>query len=169
MVLNELGVVPENFGRGSFIGKLTFDIIGNPSDSDLADIIWSTNTFPGEVRIFDSQGNDIKSKCNLINTDANFKVIGVTFLSPIFNKMVIDRDANYLFLTGEYANSGYPVYFERSVNPNLYSIPTAKPVVVDESLAYLLEFSLDNGVSWQEIGRAAETEKAVTPFSFCYR
>ncbi|MGI6369877.1 MAG: LamG-like jellyroll fold domain-containing protein [Candidatus Kapaibacterium sp.] len=158
-ILGSLGLAPDTAGRGSFLGKIALTIIGNPTETDLANIKWSTSSFPGELRVFDRDGNDIKSLINFIDPDPNFTVIGVSFLSPNFEKMVVDIDENYLFLTGDYAQGGYPIYFERSVNPNSYSAPTGKPLFVDENLAYLFEYSLDNGETWLELGRATETEK----------
>jgi hypothetical protein len=52
---------------------------------------------------------------------------------------------------------GYPIYFERSIDPNNdFTAP------VDEDLGYIFEYSLDNGTSWSEFGRVAETSQSST-------
>ena len=149
-------------GRGSFIGIITLNIIGNPTATDLANIQWSKATQYGTVEVFDAAGNNIKSQIRFIDAPANYTVIGVTLLSPNKPNMVIDRDAIYRFLTGDFNDGGYPIYFERSINPNIYKVPTAQARNIDENLAYLLEYSLNGGNTWTEIGRVAETDKTVS-------
>ncbi len=144
------GYTPSRSGRGTFVGKLIFNIIGNPSDNSLTLIDFSPSTLPGDIRLFDYQGNDIESNCSF-NNPGYFPVVGIKILSPNFSGQTIDRDMDYNVLTGDYAGSGYPIYFERSINPSQYASP------VDEDLAYLFEYSLDNGTSWSAIGRVAES------------
>lgn len=144
------GFIPSKDGKGTFVGKLTFNIIGNPSDNSLTKIDFSRSTMPGDLRVFDFQGNDIESNC-LFNTQSNFTVLGITVLSPSQKGQVVDRDFDYASLIGDYAGGGYPIYFERSINPANFNTP------VDEDLAYIFEYSLDNGNIWNNIGRVAES------------
>jgi hypothetical protein len=153
------GLQPKSDVKGSFLGILSFDIIGNPSSTDLANIAWSKSTFPGDICVFDIDGNDIESLVTFVDAPANFTIIGVTLLSPIKNNLVIDRDANYKFLEGIYTSSGYPIYFERSINPSIYTPITPTSKNIDEDLGYLFEYSLDGGTTWTEFGRAVETDK----------
>jgi hypothetical protein len=159
-----LGLQPKIDGRGSFLGVIAFNIIGNPQENDLANIAWSRSSFPGDVRVFDSDGNDIKARIRFVDVANNFTVVGVTLLSPNRDNLVIDRDATYKFLGKDYEDSGYPIYFERSVSPEKYIPINATPTNknLDENLAYLFEYSLDGGISWFEMGRIAETDKTAS-------
>lgn len=153
------GIQPSQSGRGSFVGKLVFDIIDDPGDSSLTGVEWSKSVLPGDVRIFDLDSNDIET--NVTFTDpGDFRVLGITVLSPNFNGQVIDRDQDYISLSGEYDGAGYPIYFERSVNPNKYPAPTGLPPALSDSLGYIIEYSLDNGGSWTESGRVIETDQS---------
>lgn len=153
------GIVPSSSGRGSFIGRLSFDIIGNPSDTALANISWSKTVLPGDVRAFDINGNDIENQITWTDPSQSYTVTGLTILSPNQPNMVVDRDGTYAVLTGEYADGGYPVYFERSINPSTYTIPVGTAPALDEDLAYSFDYSLDNGTNWIEFGRVTETDR----------
>lgn len=168
--LGTLGVVPFDSGRGSFIGKLIFDIIDNPSTTDLTAINWSQSTFPGDVRVFDADSNDIETSVTFV-TPGDFTVTGFTILNPDQEGQVVDMDLNYASLTGDYAAGGYPIYFERSVNPTEFDIPGITPPALDEDLAYLIEYSNDDGTNWSEIGRVAESDRSstITGSSSAYR
>ena len=161
-----LGLQPKTDGRGSFLGIITFNIIGAPQENDLANIIWSRSAMPGNIEVFDVDGNDIKPSIRFVDAPANFTVIGVTLLSPNIDRLVIDRDAIYRFLGGvgtDFYDAGYPIYFERSINPAQYTLINGTTVRdVDENLGYLLEYSTDNGTTWAEIGRVSETSKTVS-------
>ncbi len=152
--LGEGGFAPSATGNGTFVGKMVFDIIGNPGESSTSDITWSKSTSlePGDIRIFDVDGNDVKSKTTF-KDPASFNILGVTLLSPSKYGQVIDRDQNYRSLSNSYSGGGYPVYFERSINPAAYTSP------VDEDLGYSLEYSTDNGSNWQSLGRVSETNR----------
>ncbi len=153
--LGQGGLAPVETGKGSFLGKLTFDITGSPDQNSLTNIAWSDNTLPGEIQVFDKDSNSIKSNITFTNPDS-YKVLGITILSPNINGQVVDRDADYDALSGDYAGGGYPIYFERSINPTIYTAP------VDEDLAYVFQYSLNNGGTWTEIGRVAETDQPST-------
>jgi hypothetical protein len=153
--LGQGGVSPSSSGKGSFLGKLTFDISGSPTESSLTNIAWSSNVLPGEIQVFDKDSNSIKSNITFSNP-GDYKVLGVTILSPNKYGQVVDRDADYAALSGEYTSGGYPIYFERSINPSQYTAP------IDEDLAYMFQYSLNNGSTWTEIGRVAETDQPST-------
>ncbi|MDR0927905.1 MAG: T9SS type A sorting domain-containing protein [Ignavibacteria bacterium] len=170
---DQLGIGGLNLGttgRGSFLGIVSFDIIGNPAPNALANFAWSKSAFPGDVRIFDINGNDIKTQVTLTDPAAGYTVTGVSILSPNRDRMVIDRDATYKFLEKDYVAGGYPIYFERSINPTDYRI-IAPPAIksIDENLAYVIEYSLDNGNAWTEVGRVSETDKTSNAASGNYR
>lgn len=155
ITLGDQGIVPDFNGRGSFVGKVTFDIIGNPDDAALTAIEWSKalDSEPGHIRIFDADSNDIGDDVTFTDPD-DFTVTGIQVISPNKYGQVIDRDQDYECLPGAYAGGGYPIYFERSINPEEYDSP------IDEDLGYLLQYSLNDGGSWSNIGRVAETDKS---------
>lgn len=152
------GIAPSTQGRGSFVGKLIFNIRGNPSTSALTGIEWSKSTLPGDIRVFDADSNDIESNIRFADP-GDFSVIGITVLFPNHDGIVVDRDQNYISLTGDYAGGGFPIYFERSVNPSVYTPPSGPPPSVDNDVAYSMDYSTDNGYSWAEIGRVTETDE----------
>ncbi len=155
--LGRQGIQPLTGGRGSYIGKLAFDIINNPDDSALTDIKWSSSVKPdpGDIRIFDVDSNDVEDSVTFTDP-GDFTVTGITIISPNTYGQVIDRDQDYGALSGSYSRGGYPIYYERSVNPSVYTAP------VDENLAYKFEYSLDDGASWNTIGRAAESDRSAS-------
>lgn len=156
ITLNELGsqgLIPISTGKGYFLGKLIFDITGDPDQQDITGIEWSTSTLPGDTRIFDADSTDIESQVRFTD-EGDFTVTGLTLLSPNSLGQVVDRDQDYLSLTGDYEGGGVPIYFERSINPNDYESP------VDNDLAYSLEYSLNNGGTWVEFGRVAEAQES---------
>ncbi len=153
--LGQNGLAPSQTGKGSFLGKLTFDITGSPDQNSLTNIAWSDNVLPGEIQVFDKDSNSIKSNITFTNP-GDYNVLGVTILSPNKYGQVVDRDADYAALSGDYSGGGYPIYFERSVNPTIYNAP------IDEDLAYMFQYSLNNGSTWTEIGRVAETDQPST-------
>jgi len=141
------GISPFSDGRGSFIGKLSFDIVNSPKENDSTGINWNKNNLPGDIRVFASDSTDIESIVSL-KEHPKFTVLGVTILSPNFKGNVIDRDHDYVCLKGDYAGGGYPIYFERSVDPILYPSDS-------EDLAYQIDYSLNQGLNWFEVGRFA--------------
>jgi hypothetical protein len=97
--------------------------------------------------VFDINGRDIKSLSAFNNPPANYTIIGITLHSPNTDKQVINRGANYRFLEGAYNDAGYPIYFERSVNPTTYRTITTTNRNIDSNLSYVVEYSLDDGVT----------------------
>ncbi len=138
------GLVPDSNGRGSFVGKLTFDIVTTGlTDTSMTQVAWSPSTGIGQVVIFDFADNDIKSSVTL-SDPPNFSIIGITVLNPNGPSEVVDRDKTYASVTG-----GYPIYFERSALTSPGGYATA-------NVAYAFDYSLNGGSSFSEFGRASE-------------
>ncbi len=138
------GLVPDSNGRGTFVGKLRFDIISSGlTDTSLTQIAWSSSLGLGTVVMFDFADNNIKSNVNF-NDPANFTIVGVTVLNPNGPSEVVDRDKTY-----QSVPTGYPIYFERSglVAAGGYGVA---------GVAYAFDYSLNGGSSFSEFGRAAE-------------
>ncbi len=152
------GLSCDSTGRGTFLGKLVFNIINSPDTTALTQIEWSKSAAPGVVVITDVAGNDIKPSCTLADPGQT-KIIGINILAPVREGLVIDRDKSYPQLLTAYANSGFPIYFERSVNPSTYPAPNSQ-TGINDNIGYLLSYSLDNAASWIESARWAETDKA---------
>ena len=151
------GFKPSSDGRGAFLGKIIFDIKNSPAINSQTNIkIISSNP---QTKITDINGKDISKNINFKQT-SNFTIIGVTLLSPIFSNQVIDRDKSYGALTNTYQGVGYPIYFERSVNPQLMPGPA------NGNVAY--QFEYNNG-AWLEIGRLAEHNNQMYGSSAYYR
>lgn len=155
--LGVAGIRPDTLGRGSYLGKIVFDIVGNPTNNVTSDIKWSTSTLPGDIRVFDTDSNDIESKVTFINP-ANMNIIGISILNPNMFRQVVDRDESYPSLTGDYKDAGYPIFFERTLAQNIYKIKT-NPFALDEKVAYAAEYSTDAGATWVEFGRFIETNR----------
>ncbi len=138
------GLVPDSNGRGTFIGKLRFDILASGlTDTSLSQIAWSSSTGLGTVVMFDFSDNNIKNNVTFSNP-GNFTIVGITVLNPNGPSEVVDRDKTYLSVP-----TGYPIYFERSglVAAGGYG---------SNSVAYAFDYSLNGGGSFAEFGRAAE-------------
>lgn len=148
--LGAKAIVPSTAGKGTFVGKMIFDIIGDPDEDALTGIEWSKSILPGDIQVFDNDSSSIESAVTFIDP-GDFHVVGITVLSPNLENQVLDRDQSYAALSSKYTAGGYPIYFERTVNPNDYKAP------IDEDLGYKFEYSLDDGNVWTEFGRVAET------------
>lgn len=151
------GFIPLQTGRGSFLGKIVFDIINSPAINTQTGIKFLTSN--PATNILDVNSINITSKVSL-KQPSNFTIIGVTLLSPKFSGQVIDRDKPYSSLANNYQGVGYPIYFERSVNPQ------ANPGPANGNNAYSLEY---NDGSWKEIGRVAEHNNQAFGSSALYR
>lgn len=151
------GFKPSLTGRGNFIGKIIFDIKNSPS-SNAQTTIKFLNSNPA-TNILDVNSVDITSKVS-IKQPSNFTITGVTLLSPIYTGQVIDRDKDYSSLANNYKGVGYPIYFERSVNPQSYPGPA------NGNNAYVLDY---NDGAWKELGRVAEHNNQAFGSSALYR
>jgi len=144
------GFVPASTGRGSYVGMLKFYITNDNAltESATTGIAFNNANWLAVKAITDINGNDVTSQCTFTDP-ANFTIRGITILNPNYPNQAVNRypDAAYPSLS---PNLGYPVYFERSgLVYNLSDYATNK-------VAYKLEYSLDNGTTWVEIGRVAE-------------
>lgn len=151
------GLRPDTGGRGSFIGKAIFDIQGTPGAAINTDVAWSTAIVaPGNIEFFDVNGNNIRTQTTFTNPSA-MTIVGITLLNPNGPSEVVDRDKSYASILGSDPDKGYPIYFERSgldpVNNNAHATTAT---------AYILEYSLNGGSSWTELGRVAETTTAIS-------
>ena len=158
--IGEGGLTPSQDGRGSFIGKIIFDIVNSPADTNKTGIEWSrsdTNQ-AGAIRLFDYEGNDVLAVSEF-NDPGDFTIVGIKVLSPDHFGQVVHRNYDYASLEGWYAGGGYPIYFERSVNPSEYTPPTGNAPALDEDLGYIFEFSVDAGSSFTEFGRISESDR----------
>lgn len=158
VALGSGGLTCDSTGRGTFLGKLVFNIINSPDTNALTQIEWSKSAAPGIVVVTDFNGNDIKSSCTL-SDPGQTKIIGINILAPTREGLVIDRDKAYPQLLTVYANTGFPIYFERSVNPSAYPAPGGQ-TGINDNIGYSLSYSLDNAASWTESARWAETDKS---------
>lgn len=151
------GFIPLQTGRGSFLGKIVFDIVNSPAKNAQTGIKFLTSN--PATSILDVNSTNITSKATL-KQPSNFTIIGVTLLSPKFTGQVIDRDKSYASLANNYQGVGYPIYFERSVNPQ------ANTGLVNGNIAYSFEY---NDGSWKEIGRVADHNNRALGSSVFYR
>lgn len=151
------GFLPSQSGRGSFIGKIIFDIKNSPS-SNVQTSIKFLSSNPA-TSILSVNSVNILSKVSL-KQPSNFTIIGVTLLSPKFTGQVIDRDKDYACLANNYKGVGYPIFFERSVNPQSYPGPA------NGNIAYVLDY---NDGAWKELGRVAEHNNQAFGTSALYR
>ncbi len=147
------GIKADNLGMGTFLTKLKFKIKDSINVNAISGITWNIDS----TIIYDENNRDISEKL-ILKSDSNFKVIGITLLSPILENSVIDRDKNYVSLSGSYSGKGYPIYFERSVDPSKYIIPTAQKPLIDKNLAYTLEVNIGDSV-WNDFGRFVESDE----------
>lgn len=155
-----VGYKPASTGRGTFLGTLKFDIFdyANLSDADLTNIAFNPHSFIGNIEITDANGNN--QTANSVFTDGgDFTIRGVTVLSPNQPNQAVNRYKSPA-LASLAPNNGYPVYFERSGLG--YASGAAADSYGNPKYAYQLDYSLDNGSTWLEIGRVAETPKNET-------
>lgn len=148
------GFQPSTSGRGTFVGMLKFDIYdyGNLSDAELTEIAFNPNDFIGDIQITAADGSN--QTANSVFTDeGEFTIRGVKILSPNQPNQAVNRFKNPALASID-PNNGYPVYFERS-GLGFGDFGTNK-------YGYQLDYSLDNGSSWLEIGKVAETQETVT-------
>jgi len=151
--LNLNNLLIGNFGKGTFVGKLTFDIRPN-STGKTTGIKWSKASAPNNTKVNDLFNNDLTSKSTFADPTA-IQVVGVSLLSPIFNNQYIDKDRGLASLIGIYANSGHPITYERSIDPAKYRNINGSNQT-DPNVSWILDYTTDNGSNWIEIGRFAE-------------
>ncbi|GAB5464665.1 MAG: hypothetical protein Kapaf2KO_01010 [Candidatus Kapaibacteriales bacterium] len=144
-------------GRGTFVGKLVFDIINhaNLDENDLSGITLNTATNLGDFVIFDLAGNNIESGA-VLNPSADFNIKGITILNPNGPNEALNRNKTYNSLSPV---AGYPLYFERS---GLITPSTTKKYG-SNALAYSFQYSIDNGANFSsDVIRVAEHRETAT-------
>lgn len=155
------GFQPASTGRGTFVGLVKFDIVNYATllDASTTGIKFNPNNFVGKIAIFDINGTDQTSNSTLTDP-SNFTVRGITILGPNQPNQAVNRFPNpaYASLIN---NQGYPVYFERS-GLGYTNGGTASNRYGSRKYAYQLDYSLDDGSSWNLIGRVAETDLGKT-------
>ncbi len=157
------GFRPATTGRGSFVGMLKFKITNHANifENTLTAIEFNPHNWLSAIAITDINGNN-KTPNSSFATHGNFTLRGITLLNPNYPNQAVNRypDAGYTILNG---NLGYPVYFERSALDNPTPINYG-----NNKFAYKLEYSLDNGSTWADIGYVAEHIPAVVANSNYY-
>jgi Concanavalin A-like lectin/glucanases superfamily len=149
-------------GRGTFVGKVIFDIVNGPRPVDLSEMLINES-----LSIVEDPVHNSMMDLNIIKlTDPDeFSIIGVTLLSGVSIGNVIDRNKDYKCLeyyndqiqtNSVYKGAGYPIFYEHSVNPQEYI------GAVDVGISWIIDRSTDGGRSWEEIGRFAETNTKST-------
>ena len=88
--LGTQGIIPSSSGKGSFLGKLIFNIQGNPTSNSLTGIEGSKSNLPGDIRVFDADSNDIENRVTFTDP-GNFNIVGITILYPNHEGVVVDR------------------------------------------------------------------------------
>jgi len=155
--------VPDTVGKGTFVGKLIFSISGTTiSDTALARFQWNNNGVVGPVKVFASDSTDLTNNIQY-ETIAPFTILGTSVLYPNGPaNTTVDRDRGItnpnnplLAPTINAIADGWPIYFERSIDPSSPDYYTALGLL-DNDNAYLFEYSLNSGTSWTEIGRIEE-------------
>jgi len=151
------GYVPSSSGRGTFVGRIEFDIINYATlgSSDKTGIAIKTSGVPN-IAITDINGNTLTYGTNYTvtnPTDINIK--GISILNPNGPKEVVNKYYQYASLGGTIY--GYPIYFERSglVDTGTYSYGS-------DALAYQASYSIDGGLTYTNTFRFAETSSQAT-------
>lgn len=146
------GYQPSDEGKGTFVGSLLFDIVDASAlleDTYTGIKFNSDEDFAPHV-ITDVDGNNLTASCTFTDP-GDFAIRGIKLLNPNRLNQAVNRNpANALESLDP--NDGYPVYFERSGlgDPNDDNYGTG-------AYGYVFEYSTDNGSTWTEFGRVAES------------
>ena len=148
------GFLPSDEGRGTFVGMLRFNIKNvNLTDASLSGFAFNSGNGLGVLRVMAAvSGADITNTFERINPEP-FTVRGITILNPNVTGQTINRYPAVPY-TSMGTNYGYPIYFERS--GLLYPNRTIG-VYGTQRYAYQISYSTDNGNTWTETGRVAES------------
>lgn len=153
------GFVPASTGRGTFVGRIEFDIINYATlaASDQTGIAIKTSGIPS-IAITDVNGNALTLGTNYTVTNpADINIKGITIVNPNGPKEVVNKYYKYASLNVY----GYPVYFERSglIDPSVYNYGS-------DALAYQASYSIDGGLTYTNTFRFAETSAQATIVNF---
>lgn len=153
------GFVPSSQDRGSFVGLLRFNIKNADLLTDTVLSGFEFNTDPVNKTTLMS-GDGLTELTSLVNFKPceDFTIRGITILNPgegnqSEGKQTVNRYPMTPYLSMR-DNHGYPIYFERS---GLATPSQATGVYGTPKYAYKLEYSLNNGLSYIEFGRIAES------------
>jgi len=154
------GYVPSTSGRGTFVGRIEFDIINYATlgTTDMATIV-SKQTGTPSIAVTDVDGNALTTADFDVVDATNIAIKGISVLNPNGPNEVVNRYFQYESLGGTLY--GYPIYFERSglVNTDDYSYGT-------DYVAYNVAYSLDGGSTYTNTFRFAETSSQATVVNY---
>jgi len=150
------GLQPATTGRGTFVGKIEFDIINYATltNTEMASILTRTSGIPS-VAVADIDGNILTASNYTITDASDITIKGISILNPNGGETV-NRSYTYASL----AVNGYPVYFERSGLLDVGSYNYGS-----EALAYNVSYSID-GTSFTNTFRFAETSSQATVVNY---
>ncbi|MCC6844943.1 MAG: hypothetical protein LC116_08060 [Bacteroidetes bacterium] len=152
----DTGVVPSMTGRGSYVGKIVFDINAafNGATSSIRDSATTFFSWASVGSVVYNYGGSLISSSDIVYTDPVRSLIkGLTIINPNGPSEVVDRDGTY-FTEGIL---GYPIYFERSGLSTVATITTiATNEYGDEELAYYIDYRLSPAASFTNIGSIDE-------------
>ena len=155
------GFVPSSTGRGTFVGRIEFDIINYATlgATELTGIAIKTSGIPN-IAVTDVSGNPLVFNTDYTATNpTDITIIGISILNPNGPKEVVNKYYQYASLGGTIY--GYPIYFERSglVNTSTYNYGT-------DALAYQASYSIDGGLNYTNTFRFAETSAQATVVNY---
>jgi len=149
------GFIPSDNGKGTFLSIIKFKIKENVTNKSITGI----ELVKDSCLVFDADSTDLSDVLTLSN-EKDYKVLGINVLYPKYINTVIHRNKNYLSLTGSYFGKGFPIYFERSINPSKYNNPGNIQPAIDQNLGYVLEYNSNN--IWREFGRFIENDRSAS-------
>lgn len=155
------GVVPSSIGRGTFVGRIEFDIINYATlgTNEQTGIAIKTTGIPS-IAITDVNGNSLALNTNYtVSNPADIKIKGITILNPNGPRESVNKYYQYASLGGTIY--GYPIYFERSglISTDTYSYGS-------DALAYQASYSIDGGLTYTNTFRFAETSSQATVVNY---
>ncbi len=149
------GFKPASTGKGSFVGRLIFQIQDvDFGCDDLTQIDFANSTF---ITVTEAgTGNEISSNVEFVSP-GDFTVRGITILSPNKVGQAVNRysDPEIAYFQA-FNNPGYPIYFERS---GLVDNNASGGDYGTQRFAYQFQYRLSPTGSWSEFGRVAETNQ----------
>ncbi|MCL2039464.1 MAG: T9SS type A sorting domain-containing protein [Bacteroidetes bacterium] len=148
------GIYPDDEGRGTFIGMLRFTIKNGVvlTDASMTGFAFYNGVL-GTCEVLDGSydRNNVTDLVEFVEPEP-FCVRGITVLNPTEYQTVNRYPAVPYASMGE--NYGYPIYFERS---GLLEPDILKGVYGTPRYAYQISYSLNNGMTYLETGRVAES------------
>lgn len=149
---NNIGFAINNNYPGTYLATLKFKIKNTVNENSITNIKF----IESESNIYDINNNSLLDII-AFKSFTDYKILGVDILSPKENNTVLNRDKKYLSLTASYTDKGYPIYYERTINPAKFTIPNSQNPRIDKNLAYLIELQ-DTIGNLIELGRFTEND-----------